>query len=65
MGRTLRRNAAALQVRIGGCWRYVFCRNSAQRDPVTTHNREHALGADALAYFRRHFANHEFRVEHA
>ena len=59
----LREDMPALQVRMGGSWRYVFCRNSARRDPVTTHDRARALGAEALDYFRRHFADHEFRVE--
>lgn len=59
----LRRDNPALQVLLAGQWRYVFCRNVSRRDPVTTHDRAKALGADALGYFRRHFSGHAFRLD--
>ena len=43
-----------------GEWQYVFCRNDAR--VVVTLERRKALAACALAYFQRHFANHQFRL---
>ena len=52
-----------LQVFLNGQWRYVFCRNERQRDPVTTDDKKKALGADAMEYFQGKYGNHEFRLE--
>ncbi len=51
-----------LQVKINGEWKYVFCRNPRNANPIITENRRKALGAIDLEYFQNHFGNHEFRV---
>jgi len=50
-----------LQVFKDGQWQYVFCRNPLT-GIVTTKDRKKALDDHALAYFKKHFGNNQFRA---
>ena len=52
-----------LQVKIGKCWHYVFCRNKTLKSPVLTDKRSKAIkfNKDSLNYFSKHFGSLEFR----
>lgn len=53
-----------LQVLLDGEWKYVFCRNELERDPITTEDKKSAIKGieHSLKYFQQHFGNHEFRI---
>lgn len=59
----LRSNQKALQVKVGGTWEYVFCRNPLRADPIATQSRHKALPGRALTYFETKFPNHQFRID--
>ena len=49
-----------LQVLVNNEWKWVFCKND--RSVITTETKSKALNRDALDYFKKHFANLEFRI---
>lgn len=54
---------AKLQVKIGGTWFFVFCRNE-RTGIILTDSAEKAIRGDknSLKYFQEKFADNEFRI---
>jgi RNase P subunit RPR2 len=51
-----------LQVLLSGKWKYVFCSNCREANPMTTTEKRLALKERDLKFFESKYGNHQFRV---